>query len=262
MQDSSAKAESVSSDTASLAKWNEEQVQDDEFQNEPLSASIDSKAESTSPDTSPLANMTASFDSEVTAKDFSKSEAERATSIIQKEMNKELAVLQQKNRRSQQQERRGTSRCVDQCRSRLKRREAGAGGACAEQARRATMITASCPLAAAAYANHTSDIADVLSALMDKAQTQLDETRHADSRAAHDVAPEDQSTHYDKALSKAKVDNSEFVSSSRAEKAGLAEADDDDDDELSASLEDLTAMVAATAVVCVCEDTQKLMAQI
>ena len=33
--------------------------------------------------------------------------------------------------------------------------------------------------AAVAYANHSSDIVDVLNDLMDKAHTQLDETRHA-----------------------------------------------------------------------------------
>ena len=40
-------------------------------------------------------------------------------------------------------------------------------------------------LAAAAYVSHSSDIVDARNDLMDKAQTQLDETRHAESNAAH-----------------------------------------------------------------------------
>ena len=42
--------------------------------------------------------------------------------------------------------------------------------------------------AAAAYVSHSSDIVDVLRDLMDKAQTQLDETCHAESNDAHNFA--------------------------------------------------------------------------
>ena len=76
--------------------------------------------------------------------------------------------------------------------------------------------------AAAAYVSHSSDIVDVLNDLMDKVQTQLDETRHAESNAAHNLALlrqslEDQLTQDDKALTKARAVNSEFASSLEAE---------------------------------------------
>jgi len=84
--------------------------------------------------------------------------------------------------------------------------------------------------AAAAYVSHSSDIVDVLNDLLDKAQTQLDETRHAESNAAHNFALlkqslEDQLKQDNKALTKAKADNSEFASSLEAERADLAEAE-------------------------------------
>jgi len=42
--------------------------------------------------------------------------------------------------------------------------------------------------AATAYVSHSSDIVDVLNDLLDKAEAQLDETRHADLNAAHNFA--------------------------------------------------------------------------
>merc|ERR1712136_478448 len=84
--------------------------------------------------------------------------------------------------------------------------------------------------AAAVYVSHSSDIVDVLNNLLDKAQNQLDETLHAESNAAHNFALlkqslEDQLTQDNKALTKAKADNSEFASSLEAERADLAEAE-------------------------------------
>ena len=78
--------------------------------------------------------------------------------------------------------------------------------------------------------SHSSDIVDVLNDLMDKAQTQLDETRHAESNAARNFAllrlsPEDQLAQDNKALTKAKAVNSKFVSSPETERADLAEAE-------------------------------------
>ena len=98
---------------------------------------------------------------------------------------------------------------------------------------------------------------------MDKAQTQLDEPRHA---ALLQESLEDQSTQDNQALSTGKADNSECASSLQAETADLAQVEkslpamviaqswqssDDDDGELSAPLEDLAAMVDAAAVSCV-----------
>ena len=83
--------------------------------------------------------------------------------------------------------------------------------------------------AAAVYVSHSSDTVDVLNDLLDKAQTLLDVARHAESNAAHNFAllkqSLDQLTQDIKALTKAKVDNSEFASSLEAERADLAEAE-------------------------------------
>ena len=84
--------------------------------------------------------------------------------------------------------------------------------------------------AAAVYVSHSSDFVDVLNDLLDKAQTLLDVMRHAESSAVHNFALlkhslEDQLTQDNKALTKAKADNSEFVSSLEAERADLAEAE-------------------------------------
>ena len=80
------------------------------------------------------------------------------------------------------------------------------------------------------YVSHSSDIVDVLNDLLDKAQTLLDVTCHAESNAAHNFALlkqslEDQLTQDNKALTKTKADNSEFASSLEAERADLAEAE-------------------------------------
>ena len=69
--------------------------------------------------------------------------------------------------------------------------------------------------AAATYKSHSSDIVDVLNDLLDKAQTELDDTRHAESNAAHNFAMlkqslQDQLTQDNKALEKAKTDKAEF----------------------------------------------------
>ena len=82
--------------------------------------------------------------------------------------------------------------------------------------------------AAAVYVSHSSDFVDVLNDLLDKAQTLLDVTRHAESNAVHNFAVlkhsfEDQLTQDNTALTKAKADNSEFASSLEAERADLAE---------------------------------------
>ena len=43
-------------------------------------------------------------------------------------------------------------------------------------------------LAAATYKSHSSDTVDALNDLLDKAQTELDDSRHAESSAAHNFA--------------------------------------------------------------------------
>ena len=83
--------------------------------------------------------------------------------------------------------------------------------------------------AAAVYVSHRSDFVDVLDDLLDQAQTLLDVTRHAESNcynfALFKHSLEDQLTQDNKASTKAKADNSEFVSSLEAERADLAEAE-------------------------------------
>ena len=66
--------------------------------------------------------------------------------------------------------------------------------------------------------------------MLDKAQSLLDVTSHAESNAVHNFALlihslEDQLTQDNKALTKAKADNSEFASSLEAERVDLAEAE-------------------------------------
>jgi len=83
---------------------------------------------------------------------------------------------------------------------------------------------------AAAYKSHSSNIVDVLNDLLDTAQTELDDTRHAESTAAHNFAMlkqslEDQLAQNKKALAKAKTDKAEFTTSLEAGKADLAEAE-------------------------------------
>ena len=78
--------------------------------------------------------------------------------------------------------------------------------------------------------SHSSNIVDVLSGLLDKAQTEFDDTRHAESNAAHNFSMLQQSL---EALKKAKADVAEFTTSWDAEKADLVEAEKS----LSASVE-------------------------
>ena len=90
----------------------------------------------------------------------------------------------------------------------------------------------------------------MLNDVLDKApQTPLDVTRHAESNAAHNFALpkqslEDQLRQDNKALTKAKADNSEFASSLEAERADLAEAE-----KSKSSAEELKALADATQVL-------------
>ena len=84
--------------------------------------------------------------------------------------------------------------------------------------------------AAAAYVSHSSDIVDVLNDLLDKAEAQLDEIRHAELNVAHNCpllkqSLEEQLAQDNKALEKAKADRTEFSTSLAAEKADLQEAE-------------------------------------
>ena len=78
--------------------------------------------------------------------------------------------------------------------------------------------------------SHTSNIVDVLSDFVDKAQTKFDDTRHAESNVAHNFSMlqlflEDQLAQLNRALKKAKADVAEFTTSLDAEKADLVEAE-------------------------------------
>ena len=74
--------------------------------------------------------------------------------------------------------------------------------------------------------SHSSNIVDVLSDLLDKAQTELDDTRHAESNAAHNFSMhqqslEDQLAQLNRAFTKAKADVAESTTSLAAEKTVL-----------------------------------------
>jgi len=78
--------------------------------------------------------------------------------------------------------------------------------------------------------SHSSDIVDVLSALLDKAEAQLDKIRHAELDAAHNIALlkhslEDELAQDNKTLEKAKAGRTEFRTSLAAGKADLQEAE-------------------------------------
>ena len=78
--------------------------------------------------------------------------------------------------------------------------------------------------------SHSSNIVDVLSDLLDKAQTELDDTRHTESNAAHSFSLlqqslEDQLVQLNRALKKAKADVAEFTTSLDAQKADLVEVE-------------------------------------
>ena len=84
-------------------------------------------------------------------------------------------------------------------------------------------------LAAAAYVSHSSDIVDVLKDLLDKAEAQLDEIRHAELNVAHNFALlkqslEDQLAQDNKALEKAKADRVQYIFGCR-KSADLLEAE-------------------------------------
>ena len=240
------------------AEWCKEQAQDDGHQQETLTASIAStkaaiendaaNVESATADISSLASQIASSDSELTAasavrekeaKDFSKSEAElldvvdtlqRAISIIQKEMAKNPAFLQKKiDTRNMNNVVGALTAVVDAAAFSSVDKEKLVALVQSRQSSDDDDGELSAP-AAATYKSHSSDIVDVLNDLLDKAQTELDDTRHAESSAAHNFAMlkqslEDQLTQNNKALEKAKTDKAEFATALEAEKADLAEAE-------------------------------------
>ena len=66
--------------------------------------------------------------------------------------------------------------------------------------------------------SHSSSMVDVLSDVLDKAQTEFDDTRHVESNAAHNFSMlhqslEDQLAQLNRDLKKAKVDVAEFTAS-------------------------------------------------
>ena len=78
--------------------------------------------------------------------------------------------------------------------------------------------------------SHSSNIVNVLSDFLVKAQTELDDTRHAESNAAHNFSMlqqslEDQFAQLNRALKKAKADVAEFTTSLDVEKTDLVEAE-------------------------------------
>eukprot|EP00450_Noctiluca_scintillans_P002421 CAMPEP_0194482150 /NCGR_PEP_ID=MMETSP0253-20130528/4235_1 /TAXON_ID=2966 /ORGANISM="Noctiluca scintillans" /LENGTH=688 /DNA_ID=CAMNT_0039321673 /DNA_START=47 /DNA_END=2116 /DNA_ORIENTATION=+ len=240
------------------SSWCTEKAKDDGHQQETLNANIAStkaaiendaaQVESIGADIASLATGIASSDNELSAAtvvrtkeetDYSRSEAElvdvvdtleRAISIIQREMAKNPAFLQKKI----------DTRNMNNVISALSAVVDAAAFSSADKQKLVALVQSrqasddgdsefSAP-AAAAYASHSSDIVDVLNDLLDKAQTQLDETRHAESNAAHNFALlrqslEDQLAQDNKALEKAKADRAEFSTALAAEKADLAESE-------------------------------------
>ena len=96
--------------------------------------------------------------------------------------------------------------------------------------------------------SHSSNIVDVLSDLLDKAQTELGDTRHAESNAAHNSRCSSSllrtSLHNSTRLfTRAKADEAEFTTSLDAEKADLVEAEKS----LSASVESQAASKAVAS---------------
>ena len=153
-----------------------------------------------------FASQIASSDSELTAargvrereaKDFSKSEAELldvvdtlqcAISIIQKEMAKNPVFLQKKI----------DTRNLNNVVAALIAVVDAAVFSSVDKQKLVALVRSrkssddddgelSAP-AAATYKSHSSDIVDVLNELLDKAQTEFDDTRHAESSAAHNFA--------------------------------------------------------------------------
>ena len=77
--------------------------------------------------------------------------------------------------------------------------------------------------------SHSSSIVDLLSDLLDKAQTEFDDTRHAESNAGHNFSMlqqslEDQFAQLNRALTKAKADVAEFTALLMLRKTDLLEA--------------------------------------
>ena len=240
------------------AEWCKDQAQDDGHQLETLTASIAStnaaienyaaRAESATADISSLASQIASADSELTAargvrekeaKDFSKSESElldvvdtlqRAISIIQKKKAKNPAFLQKNI----------DTRNLNNVVAALTAVVDAAAFSSVDKQKLVALVQSrqssddddgelSAP-AAATYKSHSSDIVDVLNDLLDKAQTELDDTRHAESNAAHNFAMleqslEDQLAQDNKALEKAKTAKAEFATALEGARADLAEAE-------------------------------------
>jgi len=258
------------------AEWCKEQAQDDGHQHETLSANIAStqaaiqddaaKAESAGADVSSLASEIASSDAELTAakavrakeaKDFSQSEAElvdvvdtlqRAISIIEKEMSKNPAFLQKKiDTQNMNNVVAALTAVVDAAAFSSVDKQKLVALVQSRQSSNDDDDELSAPVAAA-YKSHSSNIVDVLNDLLDKAQTELDDTRHAESNAAHNFAMlkqslEDQLAQLNKDLEKAKADVAEFTTSLDAGKADLAEAEK--------SLAALVASQAASKSSCV-----------
>ena len=258
------------------AEWCKEQAQDDGHQHETLSADIAStqaaiqddaaKAESAGADVSSLASEIASSDSELTAakavrakeaKDFSQSEAElvdvvdtlqRAISIIEKEMSKNPAFLQKKiDTQNMNNVVAALTAVVDAAAFSSVDKQKLVALVQSRQSSNDDDDELSAPVAAA-YKSHSSNIVDVLNDLLEKAQTELDDIRHAESNAAHNFAMlkqslEDQLAQLNKALEKAKADVAEFTTSLDAGKADLAEAEK--------SLAALVASQAASKSSCV-----------
>jgi len=258
------------------AEWCKEQAQDDGHQHETLSADIAStqaaiqddaaKAESAGADVSSLASEIASSDAELTAakavrakeaKDFSQSEAElvdvvdtlqRAISIIEKEMSKNPAFLQKKiDTQNMNNVVAALTAVVDAAAFSSVDKQKLVALVQSRQSSNDDDDELSAPVAAA-YKSHSSNIVDVLNDLLDKAQTELDDTRHAESNAAHNFAMlkqslEDQLAQLNKDLEKAKADVAEFTTSLDAGKADLAEAEK--------SLAALVASQAASKSSCV-----------
>ena len=79
-------------------------------------------------------------------------------------------------------------------------------------------------------AGHSWDIIDVLNDSWKQVQTELDDTHHSESNAAHDFtmrkhSPEDQRFEDTKRLQKEKSENTEFATALAAEKVDLTEAE-------------------------------------
>ena len=87
------------------------------------------------------------------------------------------------------------------------------------------MLTMSCPPQLPRHTKSLLRLVDVLNDLLEKAQSELDDTRHAESSASHNLALlqqplEDQFEHFNTVFEKA--DMAEFTTSLDAERDELA----------------------------------------